>query len=296
MHTKGPREPGLAVLRTRRELLVALGVAAVTLIVLALVHKEVVAQPNGVLFSDRGEGARNYFVLAFHGSNGERLHEFDGMNYPFGEQIVYSEGQPALSYPLQLLGRVHPWFSDHAVGALNLFLLLGIVGSAVILFWLFRRFGIELWFAAPAAVGIALLAPQNGRLPWMQPQAFSAAVPVTLLLLSLVLSRPTLGRASLLGLSNAFLLLINPYPGIIVSAFSGLALLSRFVFSRRRVVWAWLSFATSGLPPVLFVSYLNLTELHTGRPDRPMGFLRFTAEPCSIVGSYFSPVARRLEV
>src|SRR5688500_8721054 len=66
----------------------------------------VVSNPANICIDLSGDGAKNYYTYLYHTLYG-RGTWFMGMNYPYGEHIVYADGQPFLSIPLSLLrGRV----------------------------------------------------------------------------------------------------------------------------------------------------------------------------------------------
>lgn len=283
-----------------QNLAAALMSAAITLLVLWIIHGPIVISPNEYLFGSRGEAIRNYFVLSFHAESGGTLHEFGGMNYPFGEQIVYSEGQPSLSYPLRILSIFSPSFHQHAVAILNLFLLGGVVGSAALLLLILRRFGVGLALSIVSAVGLALLAPQGSRLPWMFPQAFSALLPIAIfLMIRIVDGGWTWWRVIQLMLANIFFLFLNPYPGVIAASFTSVTLAAALLL-RAEGFPGWVSgglkvLACTVFPVLVFFVYLRTTDHHSGRPELPDGFFDFTAEFSTIFGSFFSPLMPWIE-
>ncbi|RLE27828.1 MAG: hypothetical protein DRJ65_01665 [Acidobacteria bacterium] len=283
-----------------QDVVAAFAVAAITLLVLGLVHGPIVLSPNQYAFSTEGEAIRNYFVLAYHAESDGGLHEFTGMNYPFGEQIVYSEGQPSLSYPLKVLSRLSPWFHEHAVGALNIFLLAGIAGSAALLLLILRRFGVGLVLSATSAIGLAMLAPQGSRLPWMFPQAFSAMVPIVVfLVIRIVDGGWTWRRVFPLMVANLFFLFLNPYPGVIAALFTTVSLAAALMLRAGRQP-DWIRgglriLVCTVLPVLMFFIYLRTTDHHISRPELPDGFFDFTAEFATIFGSFFSPLMPWIE-
>ena len=307
-HPLSPHPPGVqspsdnpAVDPARAEILgrppdrrLAAAAALLTLVLLALVHGPIVTNPNGFAFGNEGEAVRNYFALAWHAAQGESLHEFTGMNYPFGEQIVYSEGQPSLSYPLKIGSRLLPGLARRTMGVLNGFLLLGVVASAALLVLVLRRFSIPGWMAMTAAVGMALLGPQSTRLPWMFPQAFCALVPLSMLLVVGVVDAGWGWRwLTALSGANLFFLFLNPYPGLIASTFTGLALAAAWCLgvspAGQRGRDALATVVSVGAPVGVFQAYLRMTDHHVGRTPLPAGFLDFTSEPASVLGSFSSP-------
>ncbi len=59
-----------------------------------------VTQPWHILPDIGGDGAKNNFTYLYHSMYGSSSHHrywFEGMNYPYGEHIVFTDGQPLLS-------------------------------------------------------------------------------------------------------------------------------------------------------------------------------------------------------
>jgi hypothetical protein len=53
-------------------------------------------QKPGLLFSAAGDGMKNYFTFLYHVKHDSTYWKFEGMNYPFGENIVFTDNQPIM--------------------------------------------------------------------------------------------------------------------------------------------------------------------------------------------------------
>jgi hypothetical protein len=90
--------------RTQRNLwLLAAVVFAVCMTVGALSY--IVTDPWRILPDIGGDGAKNNFTYLYHCMFGKG-YWFEGMNYPYGEHIVFTDGMPLLSVTFALLGNV----------------------------------------------------------------------------------------------------------------------------------------------------------------------------------------------
>lgn len=78
-------------------------VFAVGITFLALSY--IVTQPGHIIPVIGGDGAKNNFTYLYHAMFGKG-YWFAGMNYPYGEHIVYTDGQPLLSVWLAARGNV----------------------------------------------------------------------------------------------------------------------------------------------------------------------------------------------
>ena len=90
--------------KTQRYLWLLIAVIfAVCLTVFTL--SRIVTEPWHILPDIGGDGAKNNFTYLYHSVFGKG-YWFDGMNYPYGEHIVYTDGQPLLSVFFAKTGNV----------------------------------------------------------------------------------------------------------------------------------------------------------------------------------------------
>ena len=66
--------------------------------------------PNSYMLSDEGEAARVYYVMASHAKSDSTFTNFQGMNYPFGEHLVYCDAQPLVTNSFKLAVKAFPSF------------------------------------------------------------------------------------------------------------------------------------------------------------------------------------------
>ena len=57
---------------------------------------EIALAPNSYLFSDNPDGIKNYYTFLYQQKYGTGFH-FMGMNYPFGENLIYVDAIPIFS-------------------------------------------------------------------------------------------------------------------------------------------------------------------------------------------------------
>ncbi|MEO5906113.1 MAG: hypothetical protein ABIQ11_05270, partial [Saprospiraceae bacterium] len=81
--------------------------------------------PSCYLFEDGGDGLKNYYTLAYYVKHDQGWH-FSGMNYPYGENIIYTDNQPILALTLRWVDQHITDMDNHVVGVLNMLLLIGL--------------------------------------------------------------------------------------------------------------------------------------------------------------------------
>lgn len=133
------------------------------LTILSFGFSNVFKHPNGFLFASDGDGLKNYFNFGYYLKYDEGL-SFSGVNYPYGEHLLYTDSHPILAFALNLVDDHLFEVASNAVAILNLSILLGMTACPVVLYLIFRNYDVRGWYAIIVAIGIALLSPQWSRI------------------------------------------------------------------------------------------------------------------------------------
>jgi len=146
-------------------LLLAGGVAQ--LLLLLLTYDKLLLHPGQYIMVDHYDGIKSYYSLAtfLRQPLREGLLEH-GQNYPFGEYIFYTDISPLVSVPLHGLVRLVPALAPYGIYLYDVFTLLGLVISTLLLVSILRRLAVPGWLALVLSVA----------LPWLSPQAFRLKV------------------------------------------------------------------------------------------------------------------------
>jgi hypothetical protein len=146
--------------------------------------------PNAFLFTASGDGLQGYYQSLWHTQLDAQDWQQSSMNYPYGESIFFTGGQPVLTNAIRWLKPVID-LSAHAVSATNLFILCSGIWASLFLFLIFKRLQVSNVYAWLFAVAILLPAQQWDRtgghfalavmfaiplLVWLQLGFFQAAV------------------------------------------------------------------------------------------------------------------------
>ncbi|SNC62524.1 hypothetical protein SAMN06265337_0689 [Hymenobacter gelipurpurascens] len=260
----------------------------------ALLFGDIAWHPGEYLFSRDGDGIKNYYTAAWYVQH-DRAWWFSGMNYPFGEHVIFTDNQPILAYGLAALRR--QGVALNVVAVFNGLLLLAQLLSAPPLLALLRRCRLPNWYASITTVLIVLLAPQLERLLGHYALAYSCVIPMLWYLLVRATETGTRYPGRWYVAYGAFMLLtacLHPY----YFAISALLLLAYSMVlwwqlpagrlrSRRTLVFWARVLATLVLPAMLFQGGLLLTDPNAAdRPSLPYGFFAYS----SSVWSVFFPV------
>src|SRR5690554_1164023 len=189
-------------------------VFALSLLIVIVLYFPVFLNPNDIVFASAGDGIKNYYTYLFHAKYAHSFWEFQGMNYPFYEHIVYTDAQPLLSYIIHLLG-----LSDYGIGILNSLLLLSFPISAVLIYKVLKHYGVNTIWAICSGITIALFSPQIFRLTGHLSLSYSFAIPLMWLLLIKITEHKNFKWTFILFLVLGIAFFTHPYLGLIMSVF-----------------------------------------------------------------------------
>ncbi|MEM6725163.1 MAG: hypothetical protein AAF598_14080 [Bacteroidota bacterium] len=133
----------------------------VQLLLILIAFNKAWVHPHEYFFSESGDGYKNY--LAYYGYIAEEhnaFNKFEGMNYPYGEYIYYPDMTPSVAVPMKLISRYLVDITGIAIPIYNLLIILGILWSSILCFWILKRI-----IRTPTILLIASLS-----LPWLCPQ------------------------------------------------------------------------------------------------------------------------------
>lgn len=136
--------------------------------------------PSCYLFSDGGDGLKNYFTAAYYVRYDKGLW-FHGMNYPYGEHPVYTDNQPIWSLLMKLVNLFFP-MDQHVVGTINMLLIISLAIAVIAIYFLLREFNLPKWYAALVSLPIVFLSPQLERFNGHYSLAYVCYLPLFLLL------------------------------------------------------------------------------------------------------------------
>jgi hypothetical protein len=252
-----------------------------------------VEHPGSFLFASGGDALKNYYTFLYQAKYGRGTH-FAGMFYPYGDHIVYADGQPLLSIPLSWLG-THLSLTNGLI-ILNLWLLGAIIVAACILYRIMR---LNLIAPVPAIIGavlISFLSPQFERIMGHYGLAYSFIIPLYWYLLIQAFSCPSAWKPLAWYVLVAFAAgLLHPYWVSIAALFALAYALVALLQWRRAGTY---SLALVGkvvvaglLPVVLFQLFMAATDPVTDRPSTPWGFFYYRSSFEAVFYPVLGPMA-----
>ena len=245
-------------------------------------YGKIIQDPNGHFFAENGDGLKNYYTYAYFIKHNVSATNFEGMNYPYGENYLYTDGHPFLASTLRGLSTLFPGIKDNSIGILNTLLLLSLVITSIFLFLIFYELRISYPLAILSSIAIMVLAPQILRFGGHYALAYSCFIPINLyLLLRFERANSKLLFTGLLMINNLFWLFTHAYLGMIIIGFTLLYLVIKIIYDRREKTInnrSYLDLTISIVVPIiLFILFLNATDLHVGRTTNAGDLLSHSA-------------------
>ena len=252
----------------------------VHLLILLCFYGQIIFHPDQYMFGISGDGIKNYFTFAWHIKHGTGLMEFEGMNFPYGEHFLYTDGHPFFVAIFKILTKWNSWFTDYSIAILNEWLLLNSILCSLFLFLIFKWFKLESGIAILASIAITLLSPQVFRLPGHLALSYSYAIPCSIYL-SLRILKGCKGSVFWLWVHGLFFLFTHAYLGMMAIGLPFLIFLMSIAFERdgsalRRTKILALIICLSAV--IIFYLFLLWTDSHPDRTNNPAGFFLYNAE------------------
>ncbi len=137
--------------------------AVVFILFFCLVYKKILEHPNQFLVAG-GDGMKNYYTFMYHVAHDSSAMVFEGMNYPFGENIVFTDNQPLLANAVRWVSGMAPAIRCYLPAVHNLALLAGLILGAFGFYLCLRKRRVATGFALVATLGLMLMHPQADRI------------------------------------------------------------------------------------------------------------------------------------
>lgn len=132
---------------------------------------------NHILLTGGGDGIKNYFTYLYYLKNDFGTH-FTGMNYPFGEDVVFTDNTPLLAWAIKGLSYFFPSILNNALGILHTLLLLSITIGAIYIYRVVRVFNVAKWWSVIASLYIIFFSPQIFKLTGFFGMGFMMYLPM----------------------------------------------------------------------------------------------------------------------
>ncbi len=184
---------------------------AITAFFIALLEWPYLADFNHILFGNYFDALKNYYTLLYHVRWDEHFFWFDGMNFPYGEHVLFTDNQPLLATILKLLHRAGLPIENYVIGIINSLLYVNLLLCTLFSYLCLTKLKVNLWVAVAVAVALPFLSPQTIRINGHFALSYSAIIPYLLYLSLLFLKNPTWRISLLIGISSIAVTFLHAY-------------------------------------------------------------------------------------
>jgi len=270
----------------------SLATIVLSTLVLYLLFGELLRSPNTVYFAGSGDGLKSYYGTLYHVTHDTTYARFTGMNYPYGEMILFTDNQPVVANTIKFISEKIIDISGHTIGILNLLMLFSIVIAALFIYLILRELKLPVPVSVVLGVAIAFLSPQIGRLGGHFSLSYLFFIPLMIYLLIRFHKHQsywvsiTIGIVTLLA-AFTHMYFLGFFGILFLFYWITLIITERTEFGNYRVFLPHLLIQVI-LPVACFYLYSAINDPVTDRTASPWGFLYYRAYPESV----FLPVGK----
>jgi len=258
-------------------------------LIIGLFYSDVIFNLNNVVFSGGGDGIKNYYTYMFHAKYDPSFFEFKGMNYPFYENVVYTDAHPLLSYLIGKLGLV-----NYGVGILNFLMLIAYPISNIFIFKILRHYKVDILWSILAGICITFMAPQVFRMTGHFSLSYVFAVPLMWFILIKAKQNLSFKWHSIASIYLIIFFFTHPYLGLILTIFALAFWGVNWLVQPKSKTSFKLLIVQLGfyvIFPILFFQVaVFLSDTHSGRLSNPSGFFFYYATLKSLLVAHHGPI------
>lgn len=250
---------------------------------------------NHTMLSGGGDGIKNYLTYLYY-IRFDKGTLFTGMNYPFGEHVIFTDNLPAISWTIGKLKNLFPGIGHYGLLIMHSTFLLSYVLSSFYVYKILRIFSVKGWWALASAIFIAYFSPQFPRLFGHFGLSLSCFFPMLIYWL-MQYDRQNKSRYLIyIYCLTSIFMFIHVYH----LAFSLVLILAygfaTFVTTRTTVAKKLKKIVLPLIPVIAAIStfkiFLLLTDTVSDRPVKPVGYLGAGTTGADILVSLYTPIGR----
>ena len=238
-------------------------------------YGDILKSPNDYMFSYSRDALKNYANFKYHLQYDKSLLNYDGVFYPYGESIIFTDIHPILATFYKSLSFVFPGIGNYSVGIINMQILLSFIITSVVLFFVFIKLKISEFTAILGAFSISVLSSHILLLQYGHwALSYAWAVPLAWYLLIQFLDNPSKIKWSILIATNTFLwFLTHGYQGLSTLLFTAsvfLIILIKNIKNKDLLITHSKYFAIQVIAPtLLYLILVKGLDNHSLRIDAP---------------------------
>lgn len=254
----------------------------------------IVTQPWHIMTELGADGGKNNYTYLYQSLYGNGLW-FQGMNYPYGEHIVYTDGQPILSVPLS-------YFKTSIGTALTVMwwlISLSYVLAIVYLYKTLTYFKVQPLLAMCFAAFIVMYTPQQLKLSGHYALSYTCVIPMLFYWTVQYYARNQWKYPAYILLMGIITSFLHPYFAAVILVWTGFYTVGYLLLRREQLLLkvkhlAPLLAAVAGIF-LVFGVFMRITDPIHDRPVTPFGILENCTHPRDVFSSIYSPLWWQIE-
>ena len=248
-----------------------------TITIICIVWSKVIFHANTYLLSTGGDAVKNYYTPAWFVDNDNGTH-FTGMNYPYGEHVVFTDNQPLLSWVMNFIDNNLFSISGYTIGIMNILLFVSLFFCVIFIYKIMCFYALPPYFAVVASILIGLMNPQLDRFWGHFALGYALFIPlIWYLILMLDKYQYQLWRWILI-ISVIILFGFLHMYYVLIGAMFILFHVFILLFKKKRNFKQILFHIGAAIIPVVFITlFMHFTDKISDRPESPFGFFLYKA-------------------
>jgi hypothetical protein len=234
-------------------------------------------------FAAGGDGLKAYYCAWYHALYDTSPGHFNGMNYPWGESVYFTDSQPPISNTIRFVHQSIAPVSHCTPAIFNVLMLLSVLLGAVFLYLIFRKFKLPAYYSVFVAIAVTLLSPQMGRLNGHFSLAWAMWIPLMIYLLIVIVEKPGWLKSSVFGLVLLFASFMHMYFFMFAAALLSVYWFNRLFIQKekKRYLIEAAHFLIQIVVPFIIIQVV-MYDSHIDRTMHPYGFFVYKAHPASV--------------
>lgn len=254
----------------------------VPIVFFGILYGDIILNANNIMFGTNDDGVKNYYTFAYY-TNYEELFssKLTGMNFPFGEHIVFTDNMPIIAIFFNVLQHIGINLGPYSVGIINILLILNLLLGSIIITAILIKLKVNKWYAMVVGILIMLMCPQLNRFFNHYALAFSAIIPLSFyFILRFIEKEYSIKLLLLFGFFVIFVSFIHPYYLLLNLILILGYIFIDFIINKKANLFNNFKVLGIGiiLPIIAFNAMLKLTDPVEDRPQNPYGLNDYIVE------------------
>ncbi len=257
----------------------------------------IIASPSQIMMGLGGEVVKNYYSFVYHALYDKGIW-FTGLNYPYGEHIMYADGQPLFSSLMQWLHRNAGLPYSYIVGVFNLSMVFAFVLGIVYVYKILKYKKLPRWSALVFATLIVSMSPQMFRITGHYALSYAFIIPMLLYWLLMYDENSNYRYVVKYYCLSVCVAFIHPYYIAVSLLITTFYILTYFFAKRPLSTKAkHISRLVAGMLFLMLVVkvYAFLTDPVTDRTTYPYGAMQYFSVKADIISSPYSLIMQMVK-